>query len=195
MPVPNRLDVANIRESFGRVVYSHKTHEKAREIEGAKATAVKWFNIALTSLTAGSVFSALTTDEHVLLIISAVISTASVAFVVFQLSFDPRLAEERHRTTANRLWLIREQYQVLLVDLMRGTATPEALRARRDALIEDLDVVYSQAPNTTSRAYKRAQEALKVSEDMTFSDAEIDRFLPSAMHVATDHSDSPSSRP
>lgn len=188
---PDEPNVANLRESFGRVVYSHKTHEKAREIESSKATAIKWFNIILTALTAGSVFSALTTDEHVLLVIGAVISTIAVAFVVFQLSFDPRLAEERHRATANRLWLVREQYQLLLVDLMEGTLPPKELRARRDKLVEGLDVIYSQAPSTTPRAYRRAQEALKVKQDMTFSDEEIDRFLPSAMHMSRNDSAKP----
>ncbi len=41
----NDPNVQAIRESFGRVVYSHKTHEKAREIESSKVTTVKWANI------------------------------------------------------------------------------------------------------------------------------------------------------
>ena len=38
------MDITNlqtIRESFGRVVYSHKTHEKAAEIEENKNKKVK----------------------------------------------------------------------------------------------------------------------------------------------------------
>jgi hypothetical protein len=38
--------------------------------------------------------------------------------------------------------------------------------------------VNSGAPSTTFRAYKKAQEALQKLEDMTFTDAEIDAFLP-----------------
>jgi hypothetical protein len=185
MAAHDDLNVATVRESFGRVVYSHKIHEKAREIESAKTVATKWFNIVLTAATAGSIFSALITDEHVLLIISAVVSTLAVAFVVFQLSFDPGEAEERHRATAKQLWLIREQYQLLLVDMMEGQVERHLLLARRDQLVADLERVYSQAPSTSPRAYKRAQTALKVSEDMTFSDEEIDRFLPTALHTAT----------
>jgi len=41
-----------------------------------------------------------------------------------------------------------------------------------------LHVVYSGAPSTTFAAYTKAQEALQQQEDMTFSDAEIDAFLP-----------------
>ncbi len=183
MSAPDEINIANLRESLGRVVYSHKTHEKAREIESAKAAAIKWFNIILTALTAGSIFSALTTDEHVLLVIGSVISMIAVAFVVFQLSFDPRGSEERHRATAKQLWLIREQYQLLLVDMMETQTAGQDLLVRRDTLVADLRIVYSQAPNTSPRAYKKAQTALQVKDDMTFGDEEIDRFLPSVLRT------------
>lgn len=54
----------------------------------------------------------------------------------------------------------------------------EALQQQRDELVEELHSVYSGAPSTTFQAYRKAQEALKRREDMTFSDAEIDVFLP-----------------
>jgi len=41
-----------------------------------------------------------------------------------------------------------------------------------------LHAVYAGAPSTTHKAYKKVQEALKQLVDMTFSDAEIDAFLP-----------------
>jgi hypothetical protein len=34
------------------------------------------------------------------------------------------------------------------------------------------------SPSTNSKGYKAAQDALKKYEDMTYSDAEIDAFLP-----------------
>ena len=59
----------------------------------------------------------------------------------------------------------------------------EALQEHRDRLAEQLHTVYSGAPNTNTafRAYKKAQEALQKLEDMTFTDAEIDAFLPKAL--------------
>jgi vacuolar-type H+-ATPase subunit D/Vma8 len=54
----------------------------------------------------------------------------------------------------------------------------ELLQAHRDGLIEELHAVYNAAPSTTSTAYRAAQKALQKHEDMTFSDAEIDAFLP-----------------
>jgi hypothetical protein len=54
----------------------------------------------------------------------------------------------------------------------------EALQTQRDKLIEQLHTVYSGATSTTFKAYRKAQDSLKKLEDMTFSDAEIDAFLP-----------------
>ena len=85
---------------------------------------------------------------------------------------------QKHKQAANGLWLIREQYLSLITNLLMGEKPLEALQQSRDKLIEDLHSVYSGAPSTTFQAYKKAQNALKKLEDMTFSDEEIDAFLP-----------------
>ncbi len=42
----------------------------------------------------------------------------------------------------------------------------------------------TNAPRTNSNAYRKAQDALKYREDMTFSVEEIDAFLPEALKMA-----------
>jgi hypothetical protein len=66
-----------------------------------------------------------------------------------------------------------------------GDESPEAIRIERDRLIQELHSVYSGAPSTTLRAYRKAQNALKKYEDMTFSDEEIDVFLPRELRRST----------
>jgi hypothetical protein len=171
-----------IRESFGRVVYSHKTHEKAREIESAKATLTKWINILLSTLTLGTLLSTVITSQKVLLYSSGIASGVTLAFVIFQLSFDPAKEAERHRATAKELWYIREQYIHLLSDI-KGDLDRVDIARRRDALVEELKLVYQFAPDTTSKAYQLARKALKISEEMTFSSKEIDSFLPASLHT------------
>lgn len=171
-----------IRHSFGRVVYSHKTHEKAREIASRNADRVKWANITLTTLTSCSLLSTVITNQRVLLWISAVLSAATLAFIIFQLSFDPAKEAERHRTTAKELWRVREDYINLLADIAVDPSTINIAK-RRDELIAQLESIYKFAPDTSGKAYAAAQKALKVSEDMTFSEEEIDNFLPSSLHV------------
>ena len=57
----------------------------------------------------------------------------------------------------------------------------EVIQQERDVLMTDLHVVYSNSPTTSPQAYREAQKALKQNEDMTFSDAEIDAFLPTEL--------------
>jgi len=85
---------------------------------------------------------------------------------------------QKHRQAAADLWLIREKYLSQITDLRMGEKSIETLQTERDDLLEELHSVYSGAPSTTYQAYRKAQEALKQLEDMTFSDAEIDAFLP-----------------
>jgi len=84
----------------------------------------------------------------------------------------------QHKQAANDIWLIREQYLSLLTDLAAQTKASEEIQAERDRLVIALHGVYAGSPSTTSAAYSKAQEALKHNEEMTFSDAEIDAFLP-----------------
>ncbi|WP_414859209.1 hypothetical protein [Pseudomonas aeruginosa] len=52
----------------------------------------------------------------------------------------------------------------------------------RDELQSRLTNIYATAPRTNSKAYGIASDGLKVQEEMTFSDEEIDKFLPAALH-------------
>jgi hypothetical protein len=171
-----------IRESFGKVVYSHKTHEKAREIASRKTVRVKWFNIILTSLTSGSFLSNVIVNKTWLTVVSSALAALTIAYMVYQINFNPERDAERHRQTANELWYIRERYIALLADLRDGMSA-SAAAARRDELNEDLKLIYKFAPDTDPKAYRQAQAALKLSEELTFSNEEINHFLPESLHI------------
>lgn len=182
-PDARKVMTANIREAFGRVVYSHKTHEKAREIESSHVTQTKWVNIILTALTGGSLVTTIVTNRHELLYVTAGLASVALAFGIFQLSFDPQGQADKHRIAANELWYLRELYINLLTDLRCGLSLTDATD-RRDQLGRELKEIYSHAPDTSSAAYRAAQKALKYDEDMTFTNDEINKFLPTELHEA-----------
>ncbi len=66
---------------------------------------------------------------------------------------------------------------------------PSSLEMASDSFGRDM--AFSRSPGSLrwSRvsAYKKAQEALQQHEDMTFSDAEIDAFLPKELRKEADH--------
>lgn len=92
-------------------------------------------------------------------------------------------AEIAYVADAKELWYIRELYLHLLTDIQTDPQSVDIPR-RRDELLEKLNHVYRLAPDTSSSAYRAAQRALQIDEDMTFSSAELDRFLPEALRTS-----------
>jgi len=176
-------NLENIRESFGRVVYTHKTHEKNCEICHKKATFIKIINIVLISITSGTLLTTYFTNDTSFTKISAIISTILLAFSIFQISFNPEREAEQHKRTALSLWKIREEYINLMIDILNPDVPKNKIIRKRNSLLRRLNQIYQSAPPTSPKAYQKAQEALKVKEEMTFSEEEIDIFLPEELKI------------
>lgn len=167
-----------LRECYGRVVYSHKTHEKCADILLERQGCIKLWQIIISALVTGGIVSTFFGTNQVGTAISAVLSTGLLALNAYTKDYDLGEIAQKHRQAGSDLWIIREKYLSLLTDIRVGDVALELIRTRRDALLDELHAVYVGAPSTNFEAYSRAQEALKKLEDMTFSDEEIDAFLP-----------------
>jgi hypothetical protein len=178
--------IAQVRESFGRVVYSHKAQEKQADICFTKHRWQQSVLIALTAISSGTFLAAVlgTTVDPVL----ASLVTSFIALLVTATSLATktfRFADEAdaHRDVATQLWDVRESYLSLISDLMSGGISTADARSRRDALQESTRVIYASAPRTTDRAFSRASDGLQNNEELTFTSHEIDLFLPEALRL------------
>lgn len=182
---PDKIDLleAQIRESFGRVVYSHKTHEKCSELLLKRLSHIKKAQIALSALTTGSFISIVFIEESVAATVGAIISTILLMLNTYTKDYDLGELAQKHKQSAINLWSIREAYLSLLTDIRSGQFDSQATREHRDELNERLEAIYQSSPPTTSKAYQLAQNALKNNEELTFSDPEIDAFLPKKLRV------------
>lgn len=183
---PDPYLLAQVRESFGRVVYSHKTHEKQADICFSKHRYQQAILIALTAISSGTFLAAVVGLFGDPVLTSLV--TSSIALLVTWISLGAktfRFADESdaHRGIASRLWDVRESYISLIADLMSGDVSDEQAKARRRELQEATRAVYVDAPRTSSKAFTRAQDGLKHNEEMTFTPREIDLFLPEALRL------------
>lgn len=167
-----------LRENYGRVVYSHKTHEKCADILLERLSSLKIWQIILSALTTGSFISTFLGSGDLGISIGIVVSTVLLILNSYTKNYDLGELAQKHKQAANEIWLIREKYLSLLTDLAMGDNELEDLKERRNKLLNNLHSVYAGSPSTTFDAYKKAQKALKTQEDMTFSDEEIDAFLP-----------------
>lgn len=172
---------AQIRECYGRVVYSHKTHEKCADILLSRLSNIKISQIILSALSTAGYISIIFGTAEVGAIAGGLVSVALLVLNGYTKDYDLGQLAQKHRQAAADLWLIREQYLSLLTDLRSSSSSEDELREKRDALLTELHALYSGAPSTNFKAYKKAQEALKNLEDMTFSDEEIDAFLPKSL--------------
>jgi hypothetical protein len=54
----------------------------------------------------------------------------------------------------------------------------EEIISKRNQLLKELDLLYKNSMPTSPKAYGKASKALKEQEEFTFSNAEINKFLP-----------------
>lgn len=172
---------SQIRECFGRVVYSHKTHEKEGDLCAGTLRRFKITQIVLAAITTSGALAILFTDEFILKAITALVSLISLIVTGYMKGFDPGATAQKHRDTAADLWAIRESYLSLLTDLADGKINDQDARRTRDDLQNALAAIYKAAPGTSPKAYGKAQTALQALEDYTFNPGEIDKFLPPAL--------------
>ncbi|MEO8664638.1 MAG: SLATT domain-containing protein [Ignavibacteria bacterium] len=174
----DKINLQIIRESFGRVVYSHKTYEKECEIQDRISKKFKWVNLLVLTVGSSGLLGSLITDQNILLVIGAIFTFAGLGLAIFQMSFNPEEKAYKYKQTAHQLWQVREKYSCFIADIMGDKLQPEEIPRRRDQLLCDLDLIYKNSLPTTSDAYALASTALKKDEEFTFSDSEINKFLP-----------------
>ena len=167
-----------LRECYGRAVYSHKTHEKCADILLTRLARIKLLQIVLSAIATGSFLTTILGSGKEAAVIGMIVSTSLLVLNAYAKNYDLGELAQKHKQAANDIWLVREQYLSLLADLAGSSQDDEGIRAERDRLVLALHAVYAGSPSTTYAAYRRAQDSLKRHEEMTFSDAEIDAFLP-----------------
>jgi hypothetical protein len=172
---------AQLRECFGRVVYSHKTQEKCADIVFALHKRIKFWQIFLSAVTTTSFFTKILGNSDWGLYVGAVTSTLLFALNTYTKDYDLGEIAQKHTNAAVDLWSIRESYLSLITDLRSRILTKEDILVKRDELQEKLSMTYAGSPRTNHKAYKLASKALQSNEELTFSDDEIDAFLPKTL--------------
>ena len=172
---------AQIRECFGRVAYSHKTHEKQADDLLGVLSRLKMWQIVLSTIVTGTLVANIFGDNTYAKIGVAVLSATLTLINTYFKNYDLGQLGQKHKDAADKLWNVRESYISLIADIVAVNTTPDRIVERRDELQKQLAVIYASAPRTNSASYQQAQTALQQNEDLTFSEAEIDAFLPDSL--------------
>lgn len=179
---PPEILEEQIRECFGRIAWSHKTHEKCADILNKRHTRIKIWQMGLSAITTTGILVTILGNSKCVGIVTALVSFILTILNIYVKQYDIEGIAQKHTNTAIALWNMRENYLSLLVDIRSGYFEPETVRQKRDLFQSELLDIYRGSPRTISKAYKEATRALKQQEELTFSEEEIDSLLPKALH-------------
>ncbi len=183
------MDLKNlsiVRQYFGTSVFTHKTQEVAAELQESNAHEIKVVNLILVSL----VLITLILQFYYPFFgyISILLTVVEIIFLIFQLSFKFEEKVILHKNSALKYLGLRNCYTSLITDIMNKSITTREIMTRRDALLREYQVICDLAPQTGRREYQEAQKRLNKrgvveGEEFTWSDEEIDRFLPKELQL------------
>jgi len=152
---------AQIRECFGRVVYSHKTQEKCADIVLSLHKRLKLLLIIISAIITTSLLIKLFGDQEWALLVGVILSTILFGLNTYMKDYDLGEISQKHANAANELWDIRETYLSLLTDIKVNQLSVAQVINQRDELQKRLHNIYSGLPRTNYKAYKEASNALK----------------------------------
>ena len=179
--VDNRVIDDHVREIYGRVTYTHKTHEKCADILESRAAVFRNVQIALSALTTTGFVAAVLGVGSFAVVAGAFLSAAMFFVSNYTKVEDMGGAAQQHKASALQLWWIREKCAALLAHIKIGDRPLDDLVRLRDEMLSELYRIYTGAPRTSSKAYQAARKALQEQEEMTFSVDELDKMLPEAL--------------
>ena len=167
-----------VRTSFAGVVWSHKIQEKQADIYTERYKYLEFIRIIVSSITSCGVISLLFLDELWIKLISTFLSLIVVAISAIFKSFSMQELCASHKKAAHSLLVVRDKYQHLLMKIRAGQKTYTELDVEYAALEIEKHQAYAGSPTTTEKAVKLAKQALEIKKDNSYSDEEINKFLP-----------------
>lgn len=181
--------LAATRFQFAQSVFNHKIQEKAADRKYGYAKWFKVIQLVLTSLViAVLVAQAAGFNNGFVNVVGIIFGGVEIAFIIIDLTYGFEKQAALHKSYALKYLELRDKYQALIADIMATKGVSATNNARRDALNEAYSML-SDAPQTTLADYEKAQRALGTTgesggEQYTWSDKEINKFLPSQLRYA-----------
>lgn len=182
-PGHDKIDpiLSTARDLFGRVVYTHETHERERIIWSGKVCSTNRLNITLASATTILAVVSAALPATWVLILTAISAGATTGFALWQASSDAAGKESQHRVAAKELLWCRQQLMMLIADCHIPLPI-EQLRRNLDVINRELHAVYKFAPNTSPEAFMQAEASIKGGH-FSLSDDEVNVMLPETLRT------------
>ena len=170
-----------VRQNFASVVWTHKIQEQQAEMYEEQYKRIEFINIFAAALTSCGVFTTFYQDELWVKIVTIILSFITLFITAYLKSFDLKSMAGENKEYANKFLVIRNKMLSVIAELHMMKASLEELQNKYEIILSESNEIYISAPSTNNKAVKRAKIRLEVDKDYTFTDEEIDRFLPDSL--------------
>jgi hypothetical protein len=189
----NEKLLANIRFYFAQNVFNANCHFKAYnrindKIKNTSRTVACFSAITLVLL----ILQIIGLEQkcqsllNVLAYIGMLLTGITLIFEMFNKE-DVSFQMFQHKVFAEKYKSLRDEYMSLIEDVMSNPLSVEKNRKRHRKLLKKYNSIGENAPETTSEDYKLSQKSLGLdgnsNEEFTWSDKEIDLFLPEKLRL------------
>ena len=183
----NKIQLSTLRQNFAQCVFTHQVQEAAANRNFRKSHFYAKINIALVAaVLLMIVLQAKYQQTGWYTAVGSGLAIGEILFLIVQQTFNVDEKAVLHKNSALQYMALRDRYLTLISDFSSKGINKDAYKSRRDHLLNQYEVVSKLSPQTEYEDYLQAQKSLGLTgndEQYTWSDAEIDRFLPKQLRT------------
>ncbi len=169
---------SEIRQIFASIVWTHKIHEKQCDINSFWFNILEFCKILSSAITTSGLLTCFFIDEVALKIVTTIFSAICLFINTFYKTYNLKESRDSHKASALEFLQLRNETISLLTDIKLDRIKLEEVISQRSELLVRYHDICKRSLNTSDRAVNKASKALKKQKDNTFSDKEIDSYLP-----------------
>lgn len=159
-------------------MWTHKIQEKQADIYLKRNNIMENLRIVLSAITTSGICAVIFINEYWLKIITAIFSIVSLFINSYFKVYDLKSLQKKHKKSAIDLLELRDELIAVLCDIKLGKYDEDSIIRKRDEILKKQINIYKECLDASGKAVDMASNALKIKGDNTYSDSEIDSFLP-----------------
>jgi hypothetical protein len=169
---------SQLRQIFASVVWSHKIQEKQADIYLSRYNFLEFLRILLAALTSSGIFAVVFIDNFYLKLVTAIVSAISLFITTYFKSYDLKSLQKQHKKSALEWLELRENIMTVLCDISLNKYSEDELIKKRDEFFKKKIEIAKETLDPEEEAVNQASKNLKNRQDNTYTDEEIDSYLP-----------------
>jgi hypothetical protein len=169
---------SEIRQIFASIVWNHKIHEKDSDINSFWYNLLEFIKILSSTATTSGLLSCLFVDNFKLKIATTICSAICLFITNFYKIYNFKELKDSHKASAMEFFELRNETISILSDIKLAHITLDEAILKRNEILNKYHDICKKSLNTSDNAVQKASKSLKTQQDNTFSDNEIDSYLP-----------------